>query len=71
MLYNRYILCNHYITCNSYIVEREITINNYIKVTWCLLGTHTAQIIAVTLQQYCSNGLWCMGKNEEGGKIAG
>jgi len=31
-------LCNSYITCNSYIVEWEITTNNYINVTWCLLG---------------------------------
>jgi len=31
-------LCNSYITCNGYIVECEITTNNYINVTWCLLG---------------------------------
>jgi len=35
MLYN--MLCNSYITCNGYIVEWEITTNNYINVTWCLL----------------------------------
>jgi len=32
-------LCNSYIAYNSYIVEWEITINNYINVTWCLLGS--------------------------------
>jgi len=31
-------LYNSYITCYSYITEWEITTNNYINVTWCLLG---------------------------------
>jgi len=31
-------LYNNYITCYSYIVEWEIITNNYITVTWCLLG---------------------------------